>query len=140
MIYRKKIHTFLFALSAVFTCDAFTPIGTNSRLATSKQSSTTSISAVRSDDHEGINKHVKNKGISMASLSLATLVSLSAMTTTPLTVQAYDDYDDVDTVETTIQALKDATGSVDASFKVFESINEIITEGKGVGGSLSASE
>jgi len=163
MMNNKKIHAFLFALSAAAfssSCDAFTVIGTKSRLllvppvqVNVKQSSTTSISAVRFDNHDDKevmitkNKNAKknkNKGISMhmhsisiASLSLATMISLSAMTTA-LPVQAYDDYDDVDTVETTIQALKDATGSVDASFKVFESINEIITEGKGVGGSLSA--
>uniref|UniRef100_A0A7S3V7P7 Uncharacterized protein n=1 Tax=Chaetoceros debilis TaxID=122233 RepID=A0A7S3V7P7_9STRA len=158
----KKIHAFLFALSAAaFGCDAFTVVGTNSRLLVPvhvpvhvKQSSTTSISAVRFDNHDHNHNHMnakknKNKVIdtgtgtgmhscfSIASLSLATMISLSTMTTT-LPAQAYEDYDDVDTVETTIQALKDASGSVDASFKVFESINEIITEGKGVGGSLSA--
>lgn len=53
---------------------------------------------------------------------------------------AYDDFsdNDVDTVSNVVQSLKDAQGDAAASFKVFESINDIITEGKGVGGMISS--
>ena len=42
-----------------------------------------------------------------------------------------------ETVQGAIESLKAASGNVDATFKVYESINEIITEGKGVGGDIN---
>ena len=42
-----------------------------------------------------------------------------------------------DTVKLVLQDLKDSTGDASKSFKVFETVNDIITEGKGVGGSLN---
>ena len=40
-------------------------------------------------------------------------------------------------VEAAVSALKQSRGNADDTFKAFESINEIITEGKGVGGSIN---
>lgn len=73
--------------------------------------------------------------------TLASLIAISTLTYYPSISQAavdsvYSD-DSTDTVNNVVRQLKESTGDIDASFKVFESINEIITEGKGVGGSLS---
>lgn len=75
-----------------------------------------------------------------ASATLAALVMLSTMFNNPTISQAsYESYPDesTDTIKSVLQQLKDSTGDVAASFKAFENINDIITEGKGVGGSLS---
>lgn len=78
---------------------------------------------------------------SLASLTVAGALAFSALQPiAPAT--AYEDYsgmDDVDTVANVVQSLKDSSGDTAASFKAFESINEIITEGKGVGGMISSS-
>lgn len=75
----------------------------------------------------------------MSTLALAAAITVSSSTTNvPI---AHADYDNAeDTVETVLQNLKDSTGDSSKTFKVFESISEIITEGKGVGGSLSYSK
>jgi hypothetical protein len=77
----------------------------------------------------------------VASATLASLIAISTLTYNPSISQAsvdsvYSD-DSTDTVNNVVRQLKESTGDIDASFKAFESINEIITEGKGVGGSLS---
>jgi hypothetical protein len=42
-----------------------------------------------------------------------------------------------ETVKDAIEQLKSSSGNSEATFKAFENINEIITEGKGVGGSIN---
>jgi len=81
------------------------------------------------------------KGIT--TLTFAAMISLSTISmNTGGAALAYEDYTDtsgdVDTVATVVQSLKDSSGDAAASFKVFESISEIITEGKGVGGMISS--
>mmetsp|Transcript_11836 Transcript_11836/g.17743 ORF Transcript_11836/g.17743 Transcript_11836/m.17743 type:complete len:269 (-) Transcript_11836:227-1033(-) len=80
----------------------------------------------------------------MASLLVASTICLSTLNINSPAACAYDDYtysdtNDVDTVEKVVKSLKDASGDAAASFKAFESISEIITEGKGVGGMISSS-
>lgn len=77
----------------------------------------------------------------VASATLASIIALSTFTYSPGISQAaldsvYSD-DSTDTVNNVVRQLKESTGDIDASFKAFENINDIITEGKGVGGSLS---
>ena len=80
------------------------------------------------------------KGIS--TLALTAAITLSSTTTvlppTPAHAESLD-YAAEDTIDIVLRNLKDATGDTAKSFKVFESINDIITEGTGVGGSLSYS-
>ena len=97
------------------------------------------------------------KGLS--TLALATAITISSSTAILPTAYAESDYatetsttattsvssfssnvSPEDTVEVVIQNLKDATGDSSKTIKVFENISEIITEGAGVGGSLSYSK
>jgi hypothetical protein len=56
----------------------------------------------------------------------------------PLPAQAYDPSDYAsETVTEAVQSLKDAAGDSETTFKVYEGIAAIITEGKGVGGSIN---
>lgn len=77
----------------------------------------------------------------LASNLLATSIAIAAATATgfsPTTVQAYDPSDYAsDTVQETVQALKKSTGDIEATFKTYESIASIVTEGKGVGGMIN---
>eukprot|EP00566_Odontella_aurita_P023353 CAMPEP_0113585402 /NCGR_PEP_ID=MMETSP0015_2-20120614/33677_1 /TAXON_ID=2838 /ORGANISM="Odontella" /LENGTH=208 /DNA_ID=CAMNT_0000490635 /DNA_START=214 /DNA_END=837 /DNA_ORIENTATION=+ /assembly_acc=CAM_ASM_000160 len=69
---------------------------------------------------------------------LATVAIGSMLTFSPLSTRAYDSSDYAsETVTTAVLSLKSSSGDVDTSFSVFEDIAAIITEGKGVGGSLS---
>jgi hypothetical protein len=77
----------------------------------------------------------------LASTTLASMIALSTLFYNPDISRAaldlpYSD-DSTDTVNNVVRQLKESTGDIDASFKAFENINDIITEGKGVGGSLS---
>ena len=81
-----------------------------------------------------------------ASLSLAIALTVatsttSIITTTPQAAYAYipSDYAS-ETVTTVIQDLKKASGNGDETFKVYENIAGIITEGKGVGGMVNFSK
>jgi hypothetical protein len=87
------------------------------------------------------NKELKDIQKGITSLTFAAMIALSSTTLTPGVAQAYEDYtdtSDVETVANVIQSLKDSSGDIAASFKTFESISEIITEGKGVGGMISS--
>mmetsp|Transcript_13186 Transcript_13186/g.24772 ORF Transcript_13186/g.24772 Transcript_13186/m.24772 type:complete len:207 (+) Transcript_13186:1-621(+) len=81
----------------------------------------------------------------MTKLMIASTISLSVLNIhAPAAWSAYENYNDslnsndVDTVANVVHSLKDSSGDAAASFKVFESINEIITEGKGVGGMINS--
>ena len=51
---------------------------------------------------------------------------------------AYDPTDYAsETVQSTIKALKDSAGNAEDTYKVYEEMNSIITEGKGVGGAIN---
>jgi hypothetical protein len=70
---------------------------------------------------------------------LAASLALGALN--PLPAQAYvtSDYAS-ETVTTALETLKQASGNIDETFKAYESINAIITEGKGVGGMINYRE
>ena len=77
----------------------------------------------------------------LASNILATSIAFTAASAAgfaPTAAIAYDQSDYAsDTVQETVKALKDSTGNVDATFKTYESIASIVTEGKGVGGMIN---
>mmetsp|Transcript_12197 Transcript_12197/g.17767 ORF Transcript_12197/g.17767 Transcript_12197/m.17767 type:complete len:267 (+) Transcript_12197:51-851(+) len=115
--------------------DAFTPVPTKVK---SFCHATSPMSGLQArDGNQGYDEALK-KGV--ASMTFAAMLSLSTLN--PQLAQAYDDvydsYDsDADTVATVVKSLKETPGDAAASFKVFESINDIITEGKGVGGNIN---
>ena len=91
----------------------------------------------------GMGMDINNMKKGIASLMVASTIFLSTLNINAAPASAYEDYtysetNDVDTVLNVVQSLKDASGDAAASFKVFESISEIITEGKGVGGMISS--
>ena len=75
----------------------------------------------------------------VASAILATAVTVAA--SNPVPAQAYvpSDYAS-ETVQEAVQSLKNAAGNVEETFKAYENIAGIITEGKGVGGMVNYSE
>ncbi len=56
---------------------------------------------------------------------------------TPAPAATLNNYDDTDTVSRIIQQLQTAQGNSETTFSVLEQINDIITEGTGVGGSIN---
>jgi len=72
----------------------------------------------------------------IASTVLASSLAIAA--SNPLAAQSYvpSDYAS-ETVQEAVQALKAASGNIDGTFKAYETIAEIITEGKGVGGMVN---
>ena len=87
-----------------------------------------------------LNAHKESPhGNLVASTILAT--SLAIASSNPLPAQAYvpSDYAS-ETVTEAVRTLKAASGNVDETFKVYEMIASIITEGKGVGGMVNYRE
>lgn len=63
---------------------------------------------------------------------------LTTTTVSPNIAHAYDSSDYAsETVTQAVNSLKDARGNADATFKAYENVAAIITEGKGVGGSIN---
>lgn len=72
-----------------------------------------------------------------ASVGLAAALLLSDPTSSQQ-AQAYEPTDFAsETVTSTLQALKESAGNSEETYKVFEQMNDIITEGKGVGGAIN---
>ena len=97
------------------------------------------ITSLRATAHEDNTKDGQGlHGIAISTL-LACSVAMSSVN--PLPAQAYvsSDYAS-ETVKAAVQSLKDASGNVDATFKAYENIAGIITEGKGVGGMVNYSK
>lgn len=86
-------------------------------------------------------KKTTNKSPKNALVSAALATSVLVAASNPLPSKAYipSDYAS-DTVQEAVQALKDASGNADSTFKVYEDIAGIITEGKGVGGMVNYSK
>eukprot|EP00568_Trieres_chinensis_P006173 CAMPEP_0183307690 /NCGR_PEP_ID=MMETSP0160_2-20130417/18729_1 /TAXON_ID=2839 ORGANISM="Odontella Sinensis, Strain Grunow 1884" /NCGR_SAMPLE_ID=MMETSP0160_2 /ASSEMBLY_ACC=CAM_ASM_000250 /LENGTH=283 /DNA_ID=CAMNT_0025471331 /DNA_START=53 /DNA_END=904 /DNA_ORIENTATION=+ len=73
-----------------------------------------------------------------AKRALATVLLGVSLTMSPLSAPAYESADYAsETVTDAVQNLNNAAGNVEQSFSAYEDIAAIITEGKGVGGSLS---
>jgi hypothetical protein len=63
---------------------------------------------------------------------------LGLVLASPLPAQAFDPSDYAsETVTEAVKSLKDSAGNSETTFKVYEEIAAIITEGKGVGGSIN---
>lgn len=75
----------------------------------------------------------------MTTASLAfTLAIASTTTTSPLPANAYEESDYAsETVTNVVSQLKSNAGNVDGTFTTLEEVAKIITEGKGVGGTLT---
>ena len=75
--------------------------------------------------------------ITAASLAL-TLSLTPILTSNPQIVNAYEESDYAsETVTNVVSQLKSTAGDVDGTFKTLEDVAKIITEGKGVGGTLT---
>lgn len=84
----------------------------------------------------------KNNDILRPILTAVTTASLAlALITNPLSSQPAFAYEETDyaseTVTNVVAQLKSTTGDVDGTFSTLEDISKIITEGKGVGGTLT---
>lgn len=84
----------------------------------------------------------KNSDILRPILTAVTTASLAlALITNPLSSQPAFAYEETDyaseTVTNVVAQLKSTTGDVDGTFSTLEDISKIITEGKGVGGTLT---
>lgn len=71
----------------------------------------------------------------------STLLAASLAVATPLAAQAYapSDYAS-DTVQDVVATLKQNRGNLEGTFQAYESVAEIITTGKGVGGMVNYSK
>jgi hypothetical protein len=81
--------------------------------------------------------HSPGVGRLAASVGLAAALLLSDPTSSQQ-AQAYEPTDFAsETVQSTLQALRQSAGNSEETYKVFEQMNDIITEGKGVGGAIN---
>jgi hypothetical protein len=109
--------------------------------ASSAQLSTTSLAASSNErNKDSININYSNNKPILSTLAALTILT-TTLTTSFQTANAYEESDYAsETVTTVVQQLKENTGDVDKTFGTLEEIAKIITEGKGVGGSLSYGE
>jgi hypothetical protein len=97
------------------------------------------LSAVSHDDGE-TDRPSRNKSHNpLFAAGLALSIATTLTTTTPAQAYVPSDYAS-DTVQTVISDLKQSSGNVDATFRAYETVAGIITEGKGVGGMVNYSE
>lgn len=100
------------------------------------------------DDDDQISTTAKNKNdilkpilstITTASLALALATApLPLLLANPQASYAYEESDYAsETVTAVVSQLKSSAGDADATFNTFEELGKIITEGKGVGGTLT---
>jgi len=83
-------------------------------------------------------RNTKQTTTTTLAVSLAIAMATATITLPILPANAYDSTDYAsETVTTAIKDLKDARGNADKTFKIYESIAGIITEGKGVGGQIN---
>jgi hypothetical protein len=88
-----------------------------------------------------LSAHKQQSNNLVASSILAASLAFAVVSAPLPAAQAYDASDyATETVQTVVQTLKDASGNTEQTFKAFESIAAIITEGKGVGGMINYRE
>lgn len=110
----------LLLVSTSLRCDAFVP-------------QSTSPLTRKSTDLQAQKQSFEN---ALASSFLAASVAIAA--TNPLPVQAYSPNDYAsDTVQDVVATLKQNRGNMEGTFQAYESVAEIISEGKGVGGMVN---
>jgi hypothetical protein len=84
--------------------------------------------------HAALNNPEKNKIQQLtATVALSTLLVCGG---NPAAVAAQTDYSS-EVVVTAIQSLQESQGNVERTFKAYENIGDMITEGKGLGGSVN---
>ncbi|EED86411.1 predicted protein [Thalassiosira pseudonana CCMP1335] len=112
-----------------------TPLHTTASRA---QLSTTSLAASSNErNKDSVNINYSNNKPILSTLAALTILT-TTLTTSFQTANAYEESDYAsETVTTVVQQLKENAGDVDKTFGTLEEIAKIITEGKGVGGSLS---
>lgn len=117
---RQSSWFLLLLVSTTLRCDAFLP-------------QSTSTLTRKSTDLQAQKQSFENV---LASSFLAASVAIAA--TNPLPAQAYSPNDYVsDTVQDVIATLKQSRGNMEGTFQAYESVAEIISEGKGVGGMVN---
>ena len=142
----KGIIIVFLSLSLVDLSDAFSPSSFSSQINIKDRTAPFRLLSLYSHDnkestslHNNTNK--PQSKLTAASLALAiALSSTSPLAINPSISHAYDPNDYAsETVTAAVQGLKNSKGDTKATFSTFESIAEIITEGKGVGGSINYS-
>lgn len=131
-------------------CGAFQPLSQSRRtgafrsrnfanaITTNKSRRGARLHAQRDEGGNNIDNFVAKPVVS-TTLALSLLLSpLIVTTTAPTTAVAYDPSDYAsETVTAAVKALKDASGNPTDTLNAYQNIAEIITEGKGVGGSVN---
>jgi hypothetical protein len=133
-------------LSATQT-GAFSPSSFSSQAKSNLKTSFGSLSLNAHDRKQNTSTSNKNNtakqqpNLAAASLALTiAIASASPLVVNPAISNAYEQTDYAsETVTASVQSLKDAKGDTKATMSTFESIAEIITEGKGVGGNINYS-
>ena len=117
----KCLRTFVLACLSPFSTAFTTPSGT-----VDGQPHATTLSAERNNDAE---KHYQSAKNLAASGFLAASITFSASLASPMAAaHAYDPSDYAsETVQDTVRALKDTSGNIEETFKVYESIASIVT-------------
>ena len=130
----------LFVLSATLA-HAFSP-SSFSLQAEIKQKTCVGSLPLNAHDRK-LNTTTSNKSSAKEAASLAlalAIASASSLVVNPTVSNAYEQTDYAsETVTSSVQSLKDSMGDSKSTFSTFESIAQIITEGKGVGGSINYS-
>ena len=126
------LDTQAFTIPSTTSCYTSTRQGVNMNIVRKYSSA---MSSMKSDE-EGRNVVMTN---TLKSLVVAMALSINTMS--PASASIMDD-DSTETLNAAITSLKSASSNGDASatLKEFENIAAIITEGKGVGGSISNSK
>ena len=129
-----RIITFLIFASAC--CEAFVSPSQSQAATFRTTSSIISRLKAHNQKQQQTQQRIESK---VASSIVAASILLSSVS--PLPVQAYSDSDYAsETVQEVISTLKNNAGNVDGTFKAYETVAEIITEGKGVGGMVNYSK
>ena len=123
--------------SAARTTPANNPLSLQMKPVSSSSSSSSSEPENSDSGHE--NGPGKAATTLAASLAFALATASTTLPVPPANAYIPSDYAS-DTVQTAIQDLKSASGNSDETFKVYEGIAGIITEGKGVGGQINYSK
>mmetsp|Transcript_12503 Transcript_12503/g.16445 ORF Transcript_12503/g.16445 Transcript_12503/m.16445 type:complete len:257 (+) Transcript_12503:109-879(+) len=122
------LHILVLAFWSSSNVQAFQPSGKSS----SRLAAETSLMNSRSPFE------IDNSAVQTAARCAATASLCALLTVTTPSAQAYDPVDYAsDTVKSTVQLLKNSNGDVEATFKAYEILADIITEGTGVGGAVN---
>jgi hypothetical protein len=109
------------------------PLGSTGRTAESLEDS----SLTQNRGYLKATSRIKTPPSLHVAFSTAVLCSV-LLVGSPASSPAYEDADYAsETVQSAVQSLKDASGNSEQTFKSYENVADIITEGKGVGGTIN---